>query len=67
MSEVESSDKKRTNPVKNLKRLFLVLVLLGLGGLLTLAGFGLIQFSPELTKYSGLGLLVLAVVYYLLY
>lgn len=67
MSEAEFLEKKGSSQIKNLKRLFLVLVLLALGGLLTLAGFELIQFSKDLTKISGLGLLTLAIIYYMIY
>ena len=57
----------RLNPFKAFKKLVLVAVLLVVGLLLALAGFSLIAFSAELLKYSGVLLLTLAVIYYLMY
>lgn len=55
------------NPLVSLRKYFLVIVLFIIGGLITLAGFGLLTISPQLLVYSGLALLVMSVVYYFLY
>lgn len=51
----------------NIKKFFLVGLVGILGLLLTLSGLNLIQLSSNLVLYSGVGLLVLAAVYYFLY
>lgn len=50
----------------NLKKLLLVAVLVVAGLLLTLAGLNLIELSKNLILYSGIGLLVLAILTYFL-
>ncbi len=49
------------------KRLFLVSLLVVSGLLLTLAGLNLISITSNLQLYSGVGLLVLALIYYFIY
>ena len=52
---------------KSFKKLILVTCLLFSGGLLVLNGYNLIQFNPELIKYTGIGLLALALIYHFMY
>lgn len=49
------------------KKYILVMLIFFLGSLLTLSGFNLIQLSSELVLYSGIGLLIIAVLYYFIY
>ncbi len=58
---------KKNSAFKSLKKLILVSVLFIAGVLLSLAGFGMIEFNPNLFKYTGFGLLALALIYHFLY
>ncbi len=58
---------KKGSAFKSFKKLILVTALLVAGVLLSLAGFGMIEFNPNLFKYTGFGLLGLALVYHFLY
>lgn len=58
---------KKNSFFKSFKKLILVTALLIAGVLLSLAGFGMIEFNPNLFKYTGFGLLGLAFVYHFLY
>ena len=58
---------KKGSFFKSTKKLILVTCLLVAGAVLVLAGFGMIEFNPSLFKYTGFGLLALALVYHFLY
>jgi hypothetical protein len=58
---------KKNSAFKSIKKLFLVSLLFVAGVLLCLAGFGMIEFNPNLFKYTGFGLLGLALIYHLIY
>ncbi len=58
---------KKSHPFKAFKKLILVTALLVAGVLLSLAGFGMIEFNLNLFKYTGFGLLALAFIYHFLY
>ena len=53
--------------MKNLYKLFLVLVLIFVGFLLLLAGLKLIELALNLILYLGIALLTLSVIYYFIY
>jgi hypothetical protein len=59
--------KKKKSFYKQFKKTILVLCLLFAGGMLLLNSFNLIQFNPDLIKYTGGGLIGLAFIYYYLY
>lgn len=58
---------KATSKLKSLKKSLLVIILLIVGVFLTLSGKSLIEISPELLFYSGIGLIVTAILYYIIY
>jgi len=58
---------KKGSFFKSVKKLILVTCLLVAGAILVLAGFGMIEFNPNLFKYTGFGLLALALIYHFLY
>jgi hypothetical protein len=63
----EEPRRRGNGPIKAVKKLLLVTLLFVAGVLLCLAGFGMIEFNPNLFKYVGFGLLALALIYHLIY
>ena len=63
----ERKDLKAPSGGQNIKKMLLVGLLILVGLLLVLAGFGLVSIAQNLILYLGLGLLILAVIYYIIY
>ncbi|MBI2596474.1 hypothetical protein HYW46_07135 [Candidatus Daviesbacteria bacterium] len=53
--------------MKDLRKTILAVILILLGILLALAGLSLIQISQGLLLYSGIGLLALAIIFYIIF